>query len=488
MRYKIYIEGNTFYIQDTDFADKLYEGHAKDVLLRRNNLIDTVIAFSNVNNWSNTRTLDFTTEVDLVGADYTDFATFVTWCNDNLGKSSPQGSGRIYVNQTNYLTKLSNIDSSKEYFIDGIIDIGAFQIVVPVTGITLTGYSFDISGLVSSEPNYTMFVSESEVIGSGNLLGTNYFIQVDGSKSKVHNLYDSNGTHAIEYNKVNFINCSSLGDLHNYRQYLETGTGRFGGKCDLFFNGAMNGARISTSIARGTASNVALFREGVSLTFSGRFITDINADLNTLGALFDFSDTNFTNDESLIIKGAFVTRNGLINASDTTIYPNIDNTSVKSLWSDNTGLPNTTKYIKGVVTTEVETVISAINTYYPLEGTFTIEQSSHFDNPSNGQYRLLSGNGTYQITGDLSIAGTQNNEIDIRITKSTDGGGTFPVEINHIKRIINAFSGARDVGFFPINFIATLKEGEIIRIEVENKSGTGNVTAEIDSYLIVTQI
>lgn len=56
MRYKIYIDGNTFFIQDTGDGDKLYEGHAKDVLLRRNNLTDTIIAFSNVNNWSNTRT------------------------------------------------------------------------------------------------------------------------------------------------------------------------------------------------------------------------------------------------------------------------------------------------------------------------------------------------------------------------------------------------------------------------------------------------
>jgi len=43
------------------------------------------------------------------------------------------------------------IDSTKEYFIDGIINMGATQITVPITGITLRGYSFDLSGLTSTE-------------------------------------------------------------------------------------------------------------------------------------------------------------------------------------------------------------------------------------------------------------------------------------------------------------------------------------------------
>ena len=52
---------------------------------------------------------------------------------------------------------LTNIDSSKEYFLDGIIDMGTQSIEVPATGMTLRGYSFDLSGLTSSEDNYTMF-------------------------------------------------------------------------------------------------------------------------------------------------------------------------------------------------------------------------------------------------------------------------------------------------------------------------------------------
>ena len=35
---------------------------------------------------------------------------------------------------------LTNIDSSKEYFLDGIIDMGTQSIEVPATGMTIRGF------------------------------------------------------------------------------------------------------------------------------------------------------------------------------------------------------------------------------------------------------------------------------------------------------------------------------------------------------------
>jgi hypothetical protein len=110
MRYKIYINGNTFYIQDTSDGDKLYEGHAKDVLLRRGDLTSTVIGFNNVNNWDRTRTIDFSTDVDLTGAPYTDF-TAGTWTdvpNNGLGAFTnktykPEGVNEVIDTSTGYL-------------------------------------------------------------------------------------------------------------------------------------------------------------------------------------------------------------------------------------------------------------------------------------------------------------------------------------------------------------------------------------------------
>ena len=399
---------------------------------------------------------------------------------------------RIIVNQTNVAATLGGvIDSTKEYFLDGIIDLGTTQITVPTTGMTIKGFSFDISGIISSEDNYTMFISESPEIGSGNLIGFDYYVSVTGAGSKVYDLYDHNTFSAIEFNRINYINCTSLGEYHNYRQVLESGTGRFGGSPSLKFSGLMRGgARITTSIVRQLAGTMtkALFEEGTTLLMEGRFITDINVDLPTLAPLCDFREANISNNESFIISGVFVSRDGSLDSSDTNIVPNISEKSIKSLWSDNTGLPNTTKFLKADVTTEVETSITSAGTYFDLEGVFTVEDSSHIDSPVNGQFRAQSGSGTYRIIGDLTIEGGQNDVLDVRVVKSTDNGVTFPTVINHISRVVNNLQGGRDVAFFSLNFLSSLNEGDRIKIQVENITDTSNVTVETGSYVVISSI
>jgi hypothetical protein len=393
-------------------------------------------------------------------------------------------SNRIVVSQASDLS--GQLDSSKEYFIDGVIDLSTQTIEVPAGGLTISGYGFDLSKLTSPTGSYSMFTSP--VGGSGNLILKNVTLTASGLSSQVFNITSLDGTNALEIISVNYDNCTSLGEITGYRQLLETGTGRFGGTPELTFSGSWNGVRISTSIVRGLSNITSLFKAGAGLTFSGRFGTDINCDLPAAGALIDFAEANITNDESLDIEGAFITRGGVIDPTDTAIYPNIDETSVKSNWKANTGLPNTNKYIKGYVSTEILTTINTIDVYEILQGTVTIDRQVHFDMPVNGEYRLLTGTGSYQISGDISLEGTANNVIDIRITKSTDGGVTFPTEINHIRRQINSLVGGRDVGFFPINFVTELNKNDRIRLEVENKTSSNNVTMELDSYLIITEI
>ena len=158
--------------------------------------------------------------------------------NSISGSGSPSKLNQILVTQDNYITTLGGtIDSTKEYFIDGIIDLGSTQITVPNSGINLRGYNFDLSGLTSSEDNYTMFVSESIAIGSGNFLGVDYFISVTGASSKVYDIYDATGFNAFEFTRINYNDCTNLGDIYDYRQGLELGTGRFGGSPSLTLHG-----------------------------------------------------------------------------------------------------------------------------------------------------------------------------------------------------------------------------------------------------------
>jgi len=397
---------------------------------------------------------------------------------------------QVILTQSNAYEILSgNLDSTKEYFIDGVIDLTGLSvnIEIPQGGLELKGYSFDTSKIICSDNNYDLFTSP--IGGSGNLLSTDLSYEITGTGSSVFNVVSDTGNEAIEHNRVNFNNCTSLGTIDNYRQGLESGTGRLGGTPELTFKGVWSGGyKMDTCIAFNMSNFTSLFKAGAGFTFNGRFNISINCDLPTTGALLDFSASNIINDESLELKDCRVTRNSLINTGDTTIYPNIDHTNIKAFWLGNVGIPNTTKYIKACVTTEVTTVVASSGVYYPILGTLTVGLASHFDMPTNGQFRLLSGNGVYQVTGDLALDSGANNVLDLRIMLSTDNGMTFPTEIDHITRQVNNLAGGRDIAWFPVSFLVELQEGYRLRLEVENVDDSTNITCELDSCISIIKI
>ena len=52
---------------------------------------------------------------------------------------------------------------------------------------------------------------------------------------------------------------------------------------------------------------------------------------------------------------------------------------------------------------------------------------------------------------------------------------------------MNNLSGGRDVAFFTIIANVTLDQGDYLFFEIANDSGTGNVTAELESFFIVQE-
>lgn len=117
----------------------------------------------------------------------------------------------------------------------------------------------------------------------------------------------------------------------------------------------------------------------------------------------------------------------------------------------------------------------------------TEDKASHISMPANGEYEILSGSSTYSISGDLTVRGTANDVLDIRITKSTDGGATYPLVINHVRRVVNNTVGPRDVAFFPISFVEDLDKGDRIRLEIENVLNTNDATMELDSFISIKE-
>ena len=195
----------------------------------------------------------------------------------------PDGlDNRIIVNQANIATTLGGvIDSTKEYFIDGILVLGSISIEVPAGGINIKGYDFNISKLYSNVVGHEMFTSP--VGGSGDVLFTDFSIENTGVGSKVHNLVSATGFNAYEIARINFDSCKSRGEINNYRQGLETGTGYFSGTPELTLSGAWAGGYfIDVSIARNlTDGAYPLFKAGVGFTMASRFRSNQNLDLNT---------------------------------------------------------------------------------------------------------------------------------------------------------------------------------------------------------------
>tara|TARA_R110002096_G_scaffold319234_1_gene513453 strand:- start:289 stop:1545 length:1257 start_codon:yes stop_codon:yes gene_type:complete len=409
--------------------------------------------------------------------------------SDILSATENSGAGglvnRVTVSQASDLSGV--LVSTKEYFIDGVIDMGAQKIEVPQGGLNLSGYNFDVSKLISSTGAYTMFTSP--VGGSGNILGKDYAIEVTGVGSQVYNVVSDTGLEAFEFARINYNNCSSLGTIDNYRQGLEVGTGRFGGSPELTLKGVwVGGYFIDTSIVRNlTDGAYSLFKAGVGFVMSSRFRSNMNLDLPASASFFDFAPANFVNPSTLNIEGAIITRDGIFDATDSNITPNITASSLVSAWSANNGIPNTFEGGSIGVTTEAVTTIALEDTFVDLNATvWTSADLQHFDNPTGNQLRHL-GNAPreYKVIADFAIDSTANDVLTLRVTKWDASTSTFTTVLDQ-HRQVNNLVGGRDVAFFNVNINTELDQSDYIKLQVANDNAN-DVTAEVDSYYVVEE-
>lgn len=447
----------------------LYNGDTNlNIRLEYNNLGDEVVVYQ-VRNSAGDTWLDNSSATGVKGDD---------------GDGGLQG--RVRVRDASALT--GTLDSTLEYFIDGIVDMGNQSIEVPAGGLSLTGYNFDVSKLTSSADNYTMFTSP--VGGSGNVLGKDYGIEVTGTSSKVYELTSATGLDAFEFSRINYNNCSSLGIITDYRQGLESGSGRFGGKPELTLAGTwLGGFFIDASIVRQLEDGAyTLFKAGAGFTMASRFRSNMNVDLPASASLLDFSPSNFINPSTLQLEGGVVTRDGVFGTQDANITPNITEADLASRWIGNNGLPNTFEGGSIGVTTEATTVINTAGVFEELLATtWTLSDLQHFDNPAGNQLRHLGSTPReYKVVADIVLDSGSNDVLTLRVTKWDNSLSSFVAVLDQ-SRQVNALVGGRDVAFFSININTTLDQNDYIKLEVTNQSSTQSVVAETDSYYIVEQ-
>ena len=403
----------------------------------------------------------------------------------NLNFAGLEFSNQITVKTASDLA--GTLDSTKEYFIDGVIDMGSQSIEIPSGGLNFSGYNFNVSKLISSEPNYTMFTSPAG--GSGDLVAQDYAVEVTGTNSKVYEINDATGFNALELTRINYNNCTSLGVISGYRQGFESGTGRFGGTPELTLAGTwLGGYFIESSIARGlTDGAYSLYKAGAGFSMASRFRSNQNLDLNTSVAFVDFAPANFPNPNTLQLDSCIITRNGVFSATDSTITPNISKDDVQSSFRGNTGLLNTYVGGKLKVTSTVATSINAGSTYYTLNANWLAQDMTHYDSPSAGQLRHLGVNPIeFRVQADFTVECTPNDVLAVRIRVWRDATSSF-LEFQPQLRQVNSFVGGRDVAFFTIFTSIRLDQNDYIYFQIANNTGANDATLEVDGFYLIEE-
>jgi len=269
------------------------------------------------------------------------------------------------------------LSSTVTYVIDAnLVLLTGEYIQVPIGGLTLAGYGFDVSSISKNVTGESIFISP--VGNSGNFVTRD--VMYSPGLGSVFNLTDSNGTHAIEFNDVNFqgVTGSSLGILNGYRQFTGTTCGFYGLSDGLTLEGIWSGFKLTNSNVIGFGASGTLFKKGTTTSFTNRFYIDLNIQIATGSKICDFAEVNLVNNKSLQVVNCYNKVNGIIDPSTTAItFPNITPFSAKSYFVNNIGITNSRYVIEnGVASNEAVAVGQLSDTILSSASTLTLSNSS----------------------------------------------------------------------------------------------------------------
>lgn len=393
-----------------------------------------------------------------------------------------QIDNRVIVKQA---SDFGVIDSSKQYFIDGLIDMGTTELTIPAGGIFLAGLDYFLSGLYSTEDNYTMFKTASGIPCS-NFRAKELNFWASGTGSKLFDLTgDGNG--AIEFNSCNkgdFAgSTTSGGELTSFRQYRTNDTGFFLLQDGFTFNGTWSGGfRIGDSIALATIGTMTLFKEGINLTFGARSISDGNfGSLNNTTTVFDFREENFLTDGGFQLNGAAF--NPVAPA-----VPNISEASTKAFFKDCVGIQNTRPGYEMEFTNQAVTLLT-LNTPTKALGETTTLNAEWWEQTANNEVTYLSTLvKDYKITVNVVVDGGPNDDIAVIVQKLNSAGTVIETLKTKVRNVSNVVGGL-DVASYSFVTRGTFNFGEKIRIDLENQTdGTDATMLDNESQIFVEVI
>jgi len=375
------------------------------------------------------------------------------------------------------------LDSTKRYVIDGVIDMGTQSITVPTGGLFIAGLGFGISSLESTESNYTMFVTTSGSF-SGDLFLNGCDFSVTGTSSKIFDVDNDENSNAIEFVDCNFVGCTSLGNIKDYRQLLTSNVAFIATEDGLTFDGTWSGgAAILQTILIGIGAGVTMFKEGTSLTFAGSVRSDMNALLiNATTVLFDFVEGN------ILADGGFDLADVRVNPAATGAIPNIPATSEKARFRNNVGIANTFVGSAYTFTTAVSTGALTVDTLVKMPGATTYTDEFWFSNSTNNAAIYDSSLPTeIEVDFNLSFSGGNNDEMVVQVRQFDDSASAF-VDIGpEFTATLNGGpSGSRAEGISGFVY-TSIAENDRIEIWIKNISDGTAITPIVGGSVIIKE-
>lgn len=388
------------------------------------------------------------------------------------------------LSSAKYVTKASDLSGSLRsdivYIIDGQVDLGSTQIYVPEGGLNILGTGIGISGLLSSEDDYEMFVPDPSGSYSGNLFLSDVFFTVDGTNSKVFNLDNKGNSGAVEFNPVNFLNCTEIGEFSDYRQGFNSGTSFISCTDGITMSGTWSGWAAVDSNLVGAPFTGTLFKEGSNLVIQNSFRSNMNiTGLADTGTFCDFVEANIATDGGFFLQGVRSNQNA-------DPIPNLLPTSTRSRVSDCVAVKNT--FVGGQVTFSNTSVINitASDTLFKANNTADFSEGYWCSLDNGNAIRYDSTLPTEVIIeGSFSLIGDDNDIAALQIRMWDDSESAY-VNLGSEYQFLLAgsifSSGASNV---YVTSLATLDQNDRIEIWVKNITDTSNIQILSGSVLRV---
>lgn len=377
----------------------------------------------------------------------------------------------IYVTSASDLS--GDLDSTKLYFLDGQIDMGTTSIVVPSGGLNMRGHGFGISGLYSTSNNFDLFVTDG-VNYSGDLFLTEMDIRISGTSSRVFNLDNEENFNAIEWNTVNFLACTSLGEAANYRQGLNRNVAWISCKDGITMSGNWSGGWAALdSIVVGAPMTGVLFRAGTGLTIGGSFRSNLNVlGIGLAGGYFcDFAPSNITLDAGFLLDG--VRGDPSVNN-----LPNMPAGSTKALIKNCVGLDNTYPGAAHQPSASSVVTISSANTLYQITNSVSLIEDSWCSTANTNGVQLDSTQTLNVIvSGTMSFSGSANREMAVQLRKWDDSASAYVNIGPEYQTTLNGGTAGTRAENVSFSATTTMDQNDRIEVWIKNLTDTTDITA-----------